>query len=151
MTPQAQRGRRLFLILASLIVLLKSIAIMMALSHGLENLNWRDKILTPAGFAMCVMFMWGGENWMRWTMALVCIYLGCFGVYLCIRGPITLDLSTSQATEWRYFQFAWPYYLRYGLVAAFYLTVGLLFSFSPSLNAFFKYQRERHLFISRFL
>lgn len=143
MTPQAQRGRRLFLCLATVIVLHKSVAIGLALSHGFANVDWFQKVLLPASLAMCVVFMWDGENWLRWPAALTCLLGGGFQFFICAHGLITLALITPFKAAWLYFQFAVPLVLLFGITGTFYLAAGFLFLLSPSLQAFFRFQRER--------
>jgi hypothetical protein len=65
MTRLEQRGKWLFLILATLIVLEKLAGIGFALFEGLGNVNWFRSVVTPIGVLCAIVGLWQGDEWLR--------------------------------------------------------------------------------------
>jgi len=144
MSPQVQRGRRVFLILAGLVVVLKLIPVGMALANGFANVNWLRGVVLPVSLAMCVVCMWEGENWLIWLVSLPCVVAGGSQLFACIYLVVSLAWMTPFKASWLFLMFAQPTVLLLGVPGAINLTAGLLFLLSPSLKAFFQYQRASH-------
>jgi hypothetical protein len=142
-TPQVRRGKRLFLILAGFIILDKLAGVGLVLAGGLPDVKWLRSAALPVGFALAVACLWQGDIWLRWLVGVACIVSGGFLAF--ISGQVLLRLAAVTAPE------AAGFFMRVagypiGLVGLFgliYVLVGLLFLFSPSMRAFFKYQRQR--------
>lgn len=142
MTPQERRGRRLFLILASLIILEKLAGVGLALSGGLAEVKWYKSVAQPVGLAVAVAGLWLGDVWLRWLVGVACIVTG--GYSALVSGWLLVKLADGIPPEAARF-FIWAAGLPIGLiglVGLLYVLAGLLFLFSPSLRAFFRYQRE---------
>jgi hypothetical protein len=141
-TSQERRGQRLFLVLASLIILDKLAAVGFALAGGMANVHWLKSVVAPIGFALAVAFLWQGENWLRWLVGVACILSG--GALAFVSGRLLIrfaGVTPPDATGF-FMQIAGYPLGIVGLIGLFYLIAGLLFLFSPSLQAFFRYQRE---------
>lgn len=144
MSPQVQRGRRVFLILAGLVVVLKLIPVGLALADGFANVNWLRGVVLPVSLAMCVGYLWEGEKWLIWLVSLACVVAGGSQLFACIYLVVSLAWMTPFKASWVFLMFAQPTVLLLGVPGAINMTAGLLFLLSPSLKAFFQYQRETH-------
>ena len=142
MTPQERRGKRLFLVLATLLVLEKVAGITLALSGGLAEVRWVESVVQPVGFALAVAFLWQGDVWLRWLVGLMCIFSGGLLAFVCGQLLVKLAGVTPPEGAGFFMQIAgFPV----GLVGVFgllHVVAGLLFLASPSIRAFFRYQRE---------
>jgi hypothetical protein len=142
MTPQELRGKRLFLILATLIILEKLASVGIALYGGLAEVKWLKSVALPLGIAMTVVFLWQGDIWLRWLVGILFVFKGSGQVY--ISGWLLAKLAGVTPPEATgFFMQAAGYPI--GLVGVFgllYVLAGLLFLVSPSMRAFFRYQRE---------
>lgn len=142
MTPKERRGKWLFLILAGLIVLEKLAGIGFALSDGLGQVNWFKSVVTPLGVLCAVIALWYGELLMQRLVGGMYILIGASQLYLAIRSLQQLQPKlTPDNAEFLIATLGTAFYI----IAAFavvYLLLGLLFLFSPSMSAFFRYQRE---------
>jgi hypothetical protein len=142
MTPQERRGKRLFLVLATLIVLEKLAGVGLTLSGGLAEVRWLKSVAQPLGFAIAVAFLWQGDVWLRWLVGVACVLSG--GLLAFVSGRVLVKLAGVTPPEATgYFMQVAGYPI--GLVGAFgllYVLAGLLFLFSPGMRAFFRYQRE---------
>jgi hypothetical protein len=143
MTPEERRGRRLFLLLAGFIVLEKLTGVALALSGGLAEVNWIRSVAQPLALALAVVFLWNGDEWLRRLVGVACVLTGGMSAYVSVRVLIKLARVTPpKATAFLMDLAGYPL----GMMALFgvlYLTAGLLFLFSPSMGAFFRYRRER--------
>jgi hypothetical protein len=140
MTPQEQRGRWLFLTLATLIMLDKLLGLGLTISGGVAEVNWFKVLLQPVGFAIILAFVWYGDRSMRLLLGWVSLLIGGLQVFTCVRIFTKLALRTPPKAAGFLMQFA-GYSL--GIVAAiglFYFVAGLSFLASPSLKAFCHYR-----------
>ena len=143
MTPQERRGKRLFLILATLIILEKLAGVGLALSGGLTEVKWFKSVVQPIGFALAVAFLWQGDVWLRWLVGAACVFSG--GLLAFVSGRVLVKLAgvtPPEATGFFLQVAGYPIGL-VGIFGLLYVVAGLLFLFSPSMRAFFRYQRER--------
>jgi len=147
MTPRERRGRTLFLILASVLILEKLTDVGFAFSKGLAEVKWSKSVLQPLCLAASVAFLWQGDRWLRWLVGAVYVFSGGVQIYLMAhflgklaQGNIGADVPPEKAAI----------VLRVlgapiGVIGVFgllHLLAGLLFLLSPSMIAFFRYQRE---------
>lgn len=142
MTPLQKRGKRLFLILASLLILEKLAGIGFAVSSGLNELNWLKSVIGPLGFAVAVAFLWQGDVWLRWLVGLVCLLTGA--PLMLVSGRAVMELANAtppEATGISMRLAGLPFGLL-PLYGGFFVVAGLLFLFSPSLRAFLRYQQK---------
>ena len=142
MTPQERRGKRLFLVLATLIILEKLAGLAITLTAGLAEINWLRSVLQPVAFALAVAFLWQGDTWLRWLVGAACLLSGGLLAFICGRVLLKLAGETPPAATEVFMQVVgYPIGL-VGVYGLLYVLAGLLFLFSPSLRAFFRYQRE---------
>jgi hypothetical protein len=142
MTRQERRGKRLFLVLATIIILDELIKVGFALSGGLADVKWLESVARPLAFVVAVALLWNGENWLRWLVGVACVVYGgglaLVSSHLLIKfGGITPPNATGNFMH----VIGYPLVI-VGFLAVFYLGAGLAFLLSPSLRAFFRYQRE---------
>src|ERR1700721_3486787 len=132
----------MFLVLATLIVLEKLSGVGIALSGGLAEVKWIKSVAMPLGIAMTVALLWQGDIWLRWLVGLLFVFTG--GVRVYISGLVLAKLAGVTPPEATgFFMQAAGYPI--GLIGVFgllYVLAGLLFLVSPSMRAFFRYQRE---------
>lgn len=143
MTPQVQRGRRIFLFISTGIVIRQLIILGLNLSQGFANVDWNRGVLLPISIAACVAYLWEGEKWAIGMTAASCIISGAAKIVLCARLLIPLALVTPAKFIEVFLLVAVPTLLFIGLPGALYLSAGLTFLLSPSVRAFFAYQREK--------
>lgn len=142
MTPQERRGRRLFLILATLIILEKLASVGFAFAGGWAEVRWLKSVVQPIGFAVAVAFLWQGDVWLRWLVGVACVLSGGLLAFVSGRVLVKLSEATPPETTGFFMQVAgYPIGVIAG-VGLLYVLAGLLFLFAPSLRAFFRYQRE---------
>jgi len=134
---------RLFLILATLLILEKLVGVGFALSGGLSEIRWLRSVVQPLGFAFAIAWLWQGDAWLRWLVGFACVLTGGLTVYVSGRILLKLaELTPAEAT--RSFMLVAGYPLGFlALIGALHLIVGLLFLFEPGMRAFFRLQRER--------
>lgn len=142
MTNRERRGRLLFLILSVLIVLDKLFGAGLAVYTNWPDVRWLKGVIQPLGLALGVVLLWDGDTWLRWLMGTAFVVTG--GVSVLVSGWLLFRFAevTPPAATGLFVQ-AVGYPL--GIVAAlglFHLTAGLLLLLSPSMRAFFRYQRE---------
>jgi hypothetical protein len=143
MTPQERRGKRLFVVLATLITLEKLASIGLALSNGFGEVTWWKSVGQPAGFALAVGLLWYGDVWLRWLVGFGCLLTG--GLPLFVTGRLLFrlaEVTPPDATEFFMQVVLYPVALAMS-VSLFYVLAGLLFLFSTSMRAFFAYQCSR--------
>ena len=125
MTAGERRGARLFLILATLTVLVKLGGIFLELGsfgHGAA------RFIAPV-LALSVPFLWRGTVWLQRLVGLTSVLSGAMSLFDCVRSLIDIDvLGASVVFE--------------GFLGLVDVLAGLAFLFLPDLNAFFRYQRE---------
>jgi len=145
MTPQEQRGKRLFLVLATLIVLEKLAGIVLALSGGLAEVNWLKSVAQPIAFAGAVVYLWQGEVWLRWLVGIAYVFSGSVLVYVSAR--LFRIFAEEMPPKSSSLMQVVGYPIRFvGLFGLLNVIAGLLFLFSPSMRAFFRYQREVRMY-----
>jgi hypothetical protein len=142
MTPQERRGKRLFLVLAAVIVLDEVAGAGLTVSGGVAELNWFRSVAQPLGFAIAVACLWYGDNWLRWLVGAACVLSGASLIFLCTWMLIQFAGVTPPKATGLLMQLAGYPPAIVGLIGLFYLAAGLLFLFSPAMRAFFRYQRE---------
>lgn len=142
MTAQEIRGKRLFLMLASIIITSKLAGIGLTLSRGLTELNWNKSIAQPLAFAGAVACLWWGSIFTRWLVGLSCLLSGGLQVLVAVRLLVKLAERTPLEATGFFLQVAVFPIGVFGLFGLLYCLAGLLFLFSPSMRAFFQYQQE---------
>jgi hypothetical protein len=142
MGPLERRGKRLFLILATFIILDRLVGVGLALHGGWAGLDWLRSVVRPIGVAMAVGFLWQGDVWLRWAVGAACVVVGAPQVF--VSGHLLYKLAKVTPPKATGFltQVVGSALGVIGLIGLFYLAAGLLFLFSPSMWAFFRYQRE---------
>ena len=91
MSSAERRGRIIFLVIATLIVAIKLIGVALAFSRGWEEVQWWKSVIQPLGFALGIVCLWQGENWLRWIVSLALIVIGSAQLFV-----VALDLSCGQ-------------------------------------------------------
>ena len=145
MTHQERRGKRLFLVLATTIILHKLLDVGFAFTGGLATVNWMRGVLQPAVIAISVAYIWEGENWLRCLLGAAFVLHGAVQLWLGGRVLIAFAEKTPPKAAGYFWQVIGIPFGIIALIGLFYVMAGLLFLFSPSMRAFFKYQRERPL------
>lgn len=142
MTPRERRGKRLFLILATLLILEKLYVVGLMLSGGLADVQWFRSVAQRVGFAAAIAFLWTGDVWLRWLVGVGCVLIG--GLLAFVSGRILFQLAGETPPEaTRVFMLVAGYPVGLvGLLGLLHVLAGLLFLFSPSMRAFFRHQRE---------
>jgi hypothetical protein len=142
MMPQERRGKRLFLVLASLIILEKLIGTGLVLSGNWAEIKWWPSVGRPLVLVFMVLILWQGDTFYRWLVGLTCILSGLPLAVIAGRVIVaTAEVTPPEATG--FFMQIVGYPMGFlGLIGLCYMIVGLLFLVSPSLRAFFRHQRE---------
>jgi hypothetical protein len=151
MTPQERRGKRLFLILATLTILDKLAGVGVAFIPFLAEGKWSRSdaqaagfaLAFAAGFALAVVYLWQGHIWLRWLVGGACLLAG--GLATFVSGLVLMSFAgrTPPDATGLLIQVARNLAGILGLFGLLYVVAGLLFLFSPSMRAFYRYQRER--------
>lgn len=142
MTPQERRGKWLFLILASLISLDALAQVGLALSGEDENFSWYKSVVRPLGLPVAAASLWSGSVWLRWLVGLGCSISGVLITIPSIKLLITFAQETPPEDAgffMRVIGLPVGLFAFYGLL---YLITGGFILVAPSLQAFFRYQRE---------
>jgi hypothetical protein len=121
MTPQEQLGKRLFLILATLMVF-GNLIVWCSDWGGVGGYSAR----IPVCLALSIPFLWLGHAWLIRLVGGACVLSGGLALFVCV--PDLADLST-------------PIPVMTGILGLGDILAGLAFLFLPSLRAFFRYQR----------
>lgn len=143
MTALERRGKGIFLILAGLLIGERLLEVGLALSGGLGEVKWFKSVVRPLLFAVGVACLWEGENWLRWLMGTVCIFVG--GVKLFVSGRLLFlvtEVTPPEATGFFLTAVGYPVGIL-GLIGLLELVAGLCFLVMPSVRAFFRYQRAQ--------
>lgn len=139
-TPLVRRGRRLFLLAAAPLVVLELLTVAHGLSAGSDEINWWKAVVLPSFSFLILAFIWKGQNWPRWVLALRCLFSG--GVALFVLGQLFLLLARAPTRRWGlvFGERAKPIWLLVlpGLLD---LAVGLVL-LAPSVRAFVRHRRE---------
>jgi hypothetical protein len=143
-----QRGMRLFLFLATLIILPKLVEVAEALCDDLAEVNWLTSVAIPLVFVMAVVFMWQGQVWLQWVLGVCCAVYGAVLWLVSLIVLVKLGVHPPEETE------ASEQFTRYtidimlsighGMSGLLHMMAGFVFLFSPSMRAFFQYQRQRY-------
>ena len=143
MEPLARRGKRLFLILATLFTIAQVAGVILALTKGGGEIRWFKSVLLPLAQIVSFAFMWQGDIWLRrlveiWQMmsGALEVYVGA-KIYMTLRG-VTPPENPQLLNET--FGFPLAMLVAFGF---FWVLAGVFLLFSPSLSAFFSYQRDR--------
>jgi hypothetical protein len=142
MTRLERRGKWLFLTLATLIVLEKLVGVGFALSEGLVEINWFRSVVSPIGVFCAIVGLWQGDEWLRRLVGGMFLLMGASQLYLSIRSMGALERKTPPGDANVLIDLVGTAFLMIGAFAVIYLIMGLLFLLSPSMKAFFRYQRE---------
>lgn len=132
----------MFLVLATLLILEKLAGVAFTLSGGLGEVRWFKSVAQPVGCALAVACLWQGDVWLRWLVGIACVF--CGGLQTFVSGLLLVKLAgvTPPDATWFFMQaIGYPIGL-IGVIGLLYVIVGLLFLLSPSMRAFFRYQRE---------
>ncbi len=130
-----RRGRLLLLAFSTPMVLFNLATILLAvLSDRPVNL-WSD-VLYPAGFILAMYGFWIGDAWLCWLLPPLFVATGGLRLFRLVRDlQLHVPLATAQTIV-----------MSHGIpmAAAFFdILGGLVFLFSPSVNAFFRSQRRK--------
>lgn len=141
MSPQARRGRRIYLVLGAILVGLQLSGVLSALI-GSDQVQWWKSVIRPLILAGVLVWLWWGDQVLRWMAAGTCFLQGALPLY----GSAHLAYRLAEVTPPGQADFltkvlgpALTLLAAYGL---FYLITGAVILFSPSLTAFFKHQRS---------
>ena len=132
-----QRGRILYSILGSLIVINEGSKIIFAFSGVSENFRWLHSVLIPAAIIWIVWNLWQtGDKWLRWALA-VRAFFGGLNTLLGIEF-IKDSLNTIPPSEGKDFLFEststlFAVHTFHGFV---FVVIGLTLFLSPSIRAF---------------
>jgi hypothetical protein len=128
MTPGERRGRRLFLVLATVTVLVKvGGAGLGVVSHRVRFDGFLALVL-----AMSVPFLWRGNSWLQRLVGVTFLLSGALSLFDCVLSLPGIDvLGASVAFS--------------GILGLVDVLAGLAFLFLPDLGAFFRHQRETKL------
>ena len=141
MTPKQVRGKWLFLVLASLLILEKLVGVGFTLTGDLANVKWFKSVAQPIFISIGLAYLWYGDIWVRWLIGAAVALSGGLVVFVCARVLIKLaNVTPPRLTDFFIQTVGYPV----GIVAtigALHLIAGLLLLFSPSIRAFFRYQR----------
>ena len=142
MSPLVRRGRVIFLVLASLIIIDHFSRMVLALIRDTKGLNLWSSILFPTAVILGVVSLWQGARWLRRLMALWLLVHG--GKHLFIIGLLMYQMATVTPPDQADFflrmsgiLFGFP--ILYG---GFCVSAGLALLGSRSLKAFFDHQWE---------
>ncbi len=141
MTPKETRGKRVFLVLATLLILENLATIGIALSGDLTKIHWLKALGQPIGLSLAIAFLWQGDQWLQWLVGLGYILAG--GLMAFATGRLLFKLAEVTPPEGAGF-FMQVIGLPIGLIfvlGILHLLAGLCILFLPSLRAFFRYQR----------
>jgi hypothetical protein len=140
LSPSVRRGRVFYLILATLIVADRLLAIVLALVASNGNFNpWRS-LLFPVMVMGGVILLWQGDKWLRWGVAVWSLLHGAGN--LLIIGYVVYSMASVTPPEGTGF-FRTTTALLFGiplLHAGFYIFAGLALLLSRSLKLFFDLQ-----------
>lgn len=140
--PTRTQEQWLFLILATIIALEKLIGIGFVFSEGLGEVNWFKSVVTPVGVFCAIVGLWQGDVWLRRLVGGMFLLTGASTLYLSIRSMVALQGKMQPHDPDFLIETVGTAFLIFGVFGVMYLLVGLLFLFSPSMRAFFRYQRE---------
>ena len=132
-----QRGRILYLILGSLIVINEGASIIFALTGPPENFRWVHSLVIPAVMIYVVWDLWRtGDKFERWALAARTFLVGL--TTLLGIGFIIYKLNTITPTEDKdfLFQFTSPLFTVQAIYGAVLLIIGLTLFLSPSIRVF---------------
>jgi hypothetical protein len=142
MTPLVRRGKWIYVILATVIVLDQLGSIVAAMVGDRTAFGWVRSVIQPLIFAIPVAVLWFGDAWLRWIVSASCFLTGVLFLFVSIRLLITFGEPPPQSLGIFIQRGSYPL----GLIVAFgvfYLAAGMLFVFSPSVRAFFEHQRNQ--------
>jgi hypothetical protein len=138
-----RRGSYIYLALATLLVAGNSIALLLNLLGGWEQIRWGKAALSFV-VIVGVIFLWRGNETLRQTIGMLCVVSGVVGLVGLVRVHWQL-WRTLTPDEWnlllRLGKVIIPYFF---LAALLEIAVGLAIMVLPSVRAFLSYQRARY-------
>ena len=143
MSPLAKRGRLFFLILATLIVLDRASAIMLALTGDAAHFRLLTSVLLPAVIIFWVASLWQGDTQRRHVPAFILLLYGGGNLFNFGRVIPGTALAERPADVGLFLQVSLRLLGFPVLHASCYIVAGLALLLSPSLYAFFDHQSQR--------
>lgn len=145
MNAKERAGRRIYLILATLFILEKLAGIVLTMAGApAGEVNWLKSVVQPIVYAAAVGFLFYGDNTIRWLVGGGSIFEGALTTYL--MGFVIWALyARTPPDKMDVFRMA---ALPFGMILVFgvlHILMGLIVLLWPSLQAFFRYQREGSL------
>ena len=142
MATLERRGRWFFLILATLIIVDRLLAIVLGLTGDPEHFDLWRSVLLPAWVIVCVTALWYGDAWWRWLLVIWSLGQGGTNLLLLIVVMVRMAAITPPEQTGFFLTMSAKLLVFPLLHASFYLFVGLALIFSRSLKTFFNYQRK---------
>lgn len=140
MTPQAYRGRWIFLVVAALAVTERLCVLVILLEGKMQSMRWGVPYLLLLLFTPVVLaLLWQGEKWIRWCVSLAFIIHGAIRAV----SVVLLSIGVYRLPPEFFVRFKWFSLPVEAMVGVFYFGAGLAFMLLPSLVAFFSHQRAR--------
>ncbi|HVC94463.1 MAG TPA: hypothetical protein VND64_12270 [Pirellulales bacterium] len=141
MNSQERRGKWIFLTLAAYLALERIVETGLSLSHGLAIAPAIQSVALAFLLIVVLLFLWRGENTLRWLVGVWCLLSGGMSLVICIRPLIGMAAITPAESIGTFFQVTGiPFAVAIvkGLLKA---SVGLAILLLPGVQAFFRYQR----------
>jgi len=142
MNAKERAGRRVYLILATLFILEKSAGIFMTVAMPNQGeVNWLKSVAQPLAYMVAVGCLYYGDNTLRWLVGMGSIGGGAITTYLMgfLIWAMYVRTPPEKMDVFRMIAMPLGVILAVGL---YHIFQGLMFLFWPSLQAFFRYQRE---------
>jgi len=140
-----KRGRILFLILGSLIVINEGANIIFAFSGASENFRWFQSVLLPATMIWIVWSLWQtGDKWERWILATCMLLKGL--TTLAGISFLMYNLNTVPPSEGKdiLLQITSSLSVVYATYACIHVAIGLTLFLSPSVRVFLETRSQDH-------
>jgi lysylphosphatidylglycerol synthetase-like protein (DUF2156 family) len=143
MTKIERRGKWLFLLIATLVVVDKLAGIGLALSHGLNDVRWLRSVLFPLCFVLGFIPLYAGDEFLRKFMGWAFLANGAFVVVTAVR--VYLEASERlQGSDMEALLEVFGSIAAISLLwALLYLITGAALLWLPSIRAYLAYQRQR--------
>lgn len=142
MTARERRGKRLYTIVASLVILHQFAILISAVSNGIGNIKLTDSVIVPLGLVFMMIVLRDGDHWVRWMLGAVSLAKGGASTYLAIRIGLVVWQVFPKAKHPEVREMVDGILGIYLLGGLFYLIVTAILFLSPSFKAFMRYQRE---------
>lgn len=142
MNAKERAGRRLYFLLATLFILekLASVAIMLTWTP-LGEVNWLKSVIQPLALAVGIALLYHGDNTLRWLAGGGSIFEG--GITAWLMGFLLWALYVrTPPDKMEVFQMLAVPFGFVLVLGVLHIVMGLMILWWPSLQAFFRYQRE---------